>query len=101
MNTSVFVTLFVCLCPCLVHIGVVESVSLNSTVFSSVLEIQGGNVTVKRWPSTVILETPDYCNYLKLTPGKTYFFDDVNIFTGFNPDSVLQSIHFILSKCSQ
>ncbi|XP_038154492.1 galaxin isoform X2 [Cyprinodon tularosa] len=81
------------------YIGVVESVSQNSTVFSSVLKINGTNVTVE--PNVFTLNAANQCNFLRLTAGKTYFFNRVDVFTDFNHESVLQSLHFILSKCSQ
>ncbi|XP_044059955.1 uncharacterized protein si:ch211-195m9.3 isoform X4 [Siniperca chuatsi] len=80
-------------------IGTVESVSLNSTVLSSVLKICGRNGTVKPLPSPHILETLNRCDSPKLIPGKTYFFDRVNVFIDFNHDSILQSLSFIISKC--
>ncbi|XP_054901364.1 uncharacterized protein LOC129369770 [Poeciliopsis prolifica] len=82
-----------------VFIGVVESVSRSSTVFSNVLKIKGKVVTVES--DVFILETPDQCKFFKLTAGKTYFFNHANVFADFNHESVLQSLHFILSKCSQ
>ncbi|XP_041849722.1 galaxin [Melanotaenia boesemani] len=84
-----------------IFMGTVESVSLKSIVFSHVLEIHGRNGTVKPLVSRYILETPDHCKFLKLTPGKTYYFSKNDVFTDLNHDSVLQSIYFFLSKCSQ
>ncbi|MEQ2179527.1 hypothetical protein GOODEAATRI_025956 [Goodea atripinnis] len=81
-----------------IFIGIVESVSHGSTVFSNVLKIKGNHATVG--PNVFILETPDQCKFLGLTTGKTYFFNYVDVFTDFNHESVLQSLHFILSKCS-
>ncbi|KAM4742701.1 uncharacterized protein FYW61_001428 [Anableps anableps] len=78
-------------------IGVVESVSQSSTVFSNVLKIKGKEAIVE--PDVFILETPDQCKFLRLTAGKIYFFNHFDIFTDFNHESVLQSLHFILSKC--
>ncbi|XP_039987200.1 uncharacterized protein si:ch211-195m9.3 [Xiphias gladius] len=80
-------------------IGTVQSVSLHSIVFSSVLKIHGINATVKTLPSPYILKTPDHCNFPKMIPGKTYFFDEVNVFTDFSHDSTIQSLHFIIYKC--
>ncbi|XP_069003425.1 uncharacterized protein [Embiotoca jacksoni] len=81
------------------HIGTVESVSLYSIVFSNVLIIHGQNGTVKPLPLHYILQTPERCNFPKLIRGKAYFFDQVKVYTDFNHDLVLQSIHFIISKC--
>lgn len=80
-------------------IRTVESVSLHSIVFSSVLEVDGRGGTVRALPSPSFMEIPDHCSYPKVIPGKTYFFDEVNVFIDFNHDSILQSLHFILSKC--
>ncbi|XP_029373637.1 uncharacterized protein LOC115053208 [Echeneis naucrates] len=80
-------------------IGIVESVSLNSIVFSSVLKIHGSSATLKHLPSPHILRVPNRCNYPKLIPGKSYIFDDMNVFTDFNHKSSLQTLHFIISKC--
>ncbi|XP_051255078.1 uncharacterized protein si:ch211-195m9.3 isoform X2 [Dicentrarchus labrax] len=80
-------------------IGTVDSVSLHSIVFRSVLKIHGR--TMIPLPSPHILKKPDRCNFPKLIHGKTYFFNEVNVFTDFNHDSILQSFHFITSKCSQ
>ncbi|XP_071353332.1 uncharacterized protein [Trachinotus anak] len=82
-------------------IGIVESVSLHSIVFSSVLQIHGTNATVKPLPFPYILTRRGHCNSPKLTPGKTYFFDEVNVFIDFNHDSPLQSLHFIISICNR
>ncbi|XP_067364732.1 uncharacterized protein si:ch211-195m9.3 isoform X2 [Channa argus] len=82
-----------------VHIGTVESVSPHSIVFSSVLKIHGRNATVIALTSHYILKISDDCMSPKLIPRKTYFFDDVNVFTDFNHDTILQSLHFIYSKC--
>ncbi|XP_017163579.1 uncharacterized protein LOC103474634 isoform X2 [Poecilia reticulata] len=82
-----------------VFIGVVESVSRSSTVFSNVLKITGKEATVE--PDVFVLETPDQCKFFKLTAGKTYFFNRADVFADFNHESVLQSLHFILSKCFQ
>lgn len=90
-----------CSCPCLVLIGIVESVSLHGIVFSSVLKIHGRNSIVKPLPSLYFLKAPDQCNVPQLTPWKTYFFDEDNVFTDSNHGSVLQSLHFILSKCNR
>ncbi|XP_030600730.1 uncharacterized protein LOC115790874 isoform X2 [Archocentrus centrarchus] len=81
------------------HIGTVESVSLHSIVFRSVLKICGGTI-MKALPLPHILNTDDPCSSPKLIPGKTYFFNKVHVFTDFNHNSVLQSLHFIISKCS-
>ncbi|KAK5620605.1 hypothetical protein CRENBAI_021794 [Crenichthys baileyi] len=48
-----------------IFIGIVESVSRGSTVFSNVLKIKGNNATVE--PNVFILETPDQCKFLGLT----------------------------------
>ncbi|XP_014913541.1 uncharacterized protein LOC106963246 [Poecilia latipinna] len=82
-----------------VFIGVVESVSRSSTVFSNVLKITGKEATVES--DVFVLETPDQCKFFKLTAGKTYFFNRADVFADFNHESVLQLLHFILSKCSQ
>ncbi|XP_026171264.1 usherin [Mastacembelus armatus] len=81
------------------QIRTVESVSLNSIVFSSVLKIQGKNATVIALPSPYVMEIPDHCSTPKLVPGKIYFFDGMNILTDFNHHSAVQLIHFIFSKC--
>ncbi|XP_065816610.1 uncharacterized protein [Labrus bergylta] len=80
-------------------IGIVDSVSLHSIVFSSVFKIFGRNATVIHLPSTRVLRAPDHCNSPKLILGKTCFFDQVNVFTDFTHDSLHQSLHFIISKC--
>ncbi|XP_034556280.1 uncharacterized protein si:ch211-195m9.3 isoform X2 [Notolabrus celidotus] len=80
------------------HIGIVDSVSPQSIVFSRVVKIYGKNATVKHLTSPHILETHG-CNFLKLICGETYFFNHVNVFTDFNHDYILQSLHFIISKC--
>ncbi|XP_070685837.1 galaxin-like isoform X2 [Pempheris klunzingeri] len=82
------------------QIGIVESVSVHSIVFHSVLKICGRSATVKPLSSPHILETPDRCTSPKLIPGKTYVFNQVHVFTDFNHDSILQSLHFIIAKCS-
>ncbi|KAL3991908.1 hypothetical protein ACER0C_011533 [Sarotherodon galilaeus] len=82
------------------RIGTVESVSLHSIVFKSVLKIRGKKAKVKALPFPYILKTDDRCSSPKLIPGKTYFFNKVNVFTDSNHDTVLQSLHFIFSKCS-
>ncbi|XP_045930859.1 galaxin isoform X1 [Micropterus dolomieu] len=80
-------------------IGTLEHVSLRSIVFSSVLKICGRNAIMKPLPSPHILKRSDHCNSPKLIPGKTYFFDEANFFTDFNSGSIVQSLHFIISKC--
>ncbi|XP_026048792.1 uncharacterized protein LOC113036595 [Astatotilapia calliptera] len=85
---------------CRVYIGAVESVSLQSVVFRNVLKVYGMQAKVKALPLPYVLETNDRCSYPKLIPGKTYFFNKDNIFTGFIDDSFLQPLHFIISKCS-
>ncbi|XP_019222673.1 uncharacterized protein LOC102080642 isoform X1 [Oreochromis niloticus] len=82
------------------HIGTVESVSLQSIVFRSVLKVHGMEAKVKALPFPYILERDDRCSSPKLIAGKTYYFNKVNVFIDFNHDSVLQSLHFIISKCS-
>ncbi|TNN54817.1 hypothetical protein EYF80_034936 [Liparis tanakae] len=82
-----------------VHIGTVESVSPFSIVFTSVLRIRGSSSVVTPLASPHTLHTPDHCSAPGLAPGRSYFFDDVNVFTDSNHDSVLQSLHFIISKC--
>ncbi|KAL3991899.1 regulatory factor X 1/2/3 [Sarotherodon galilaeus] len=82
------------------HIGTVESVSLQSIVFRSVLMVHGMEAKVKALPFPYILERDDRCSSPKLIAGKTYYFNRVNVFIDFNHDSVLQSLHFIISKCS-
>ncbi|XP_026219175.1 uncharacterized protein si:ch211-195m9.3 isoform X2 [Anabas testudineus] len=81
------------------QIGIVESVSSLRIVFNNVLKIHGRNTTVMALPSSHILEIPDRCNSTRVIPGKTYFFDEFNVFIDFNHMSTLQSLHFILSKC--
>lgn len=95
-----FVMQCICVRLCLVRIGTVESVSLHSIVFKSVLKIRGKKAKVKALPFPYILKTDDHCSSPKLIPGKTYFFNKVNVFTDSNHDTVLQSLHFIFSKCS-
>ncbi|XP_026049285.1 uncharacterized protein LOC113036910 [Astatotilapia calliptera] len=80
------------------HIGTVESVSQQSVVFGNVLTVHG--MEAEALPFPYVLETDDRCSFPKLILGKTYFFNKVNVFTDFNHDSVLQSLHFIISKCS-
>ncbi|XP_063348558.1 uncharacterized protein LOC134640578 [Pelmatolapia mariae] len=82
------------------HIGTVESVSLKSIVFRSVLKVHGMEAKVKALPFPYILERDDRCSSPKLIAGKTYYFNKVNVFIDFNHDSVFQSLHFIISKCS-
>ncbi|KAM7413111.1 hypothetical protein PAMA_020480 [Pampus argenteus] len=82
------------------HIGIMESVSLDSIVFRNVLEIHGRNATIKPLPSPHILKISDRCNSPKLIPGKTYLFHNVNFFADFKHYSGTQSLHFIFSKCS-
>ncbi|XP_049433046.1 uncharacterized protein LOC125889260 isoform X4 [Epinephelus fuscoguttatus] len=81
------------------HIGIVESVSSHSVVFSSVLMIHGRNATVTSLASPYILKKHDHCTFPKLTAWRSYFFDGVNVFADFNHYSTLQSLHFILSRC--
>ncbi|TKS80995.1 Calmodulin [Collichthys lucidus] len=83
-------------------IGIVASVSPHqrSIAFNNVLKIHGRNGTLTPLASPHILNTPDRCNFPKVTPGKTYFFDRVNMYIDFNHDSILQSIHFIFTTCS-
>ncbi|KAK5868675.1 hypothetical protein PBY51_009669 [Eleginops maclovinus] len=81
------------------HIGAVESVSPDSIVFRDVLKIHGRNFTVTPLALPHILNTPDHCSFPKLTPGKIYFFDGKTFFADVNHGSVLQSLHFIISKC--
>ncbi|XP_019200902.1 uncharacterized protein LOC106096463 isoform X2 [Oreochromis niloticus] len=80
------------------YTGTVESVSVKSVVFRNVLKVHGNNVTAL--PLHYILDIDDHCQSPKLFLGKTYIFNKVNVFTDFNHDSVLQSLHFIFSKCS-
>ncbi|XP_041796712.1 uncharacterized protein si:ch211-195m9.3 [Chelmon rostratus] len=80
-------------------IGIVESVSPHSVVFSAVLKIHGRSAAVKALPSPYVLKTHDHCNSPKLIPGEIYFFDEVNFFIDFNHASSIQSLHFIMSKC--
>lgn len=82
-------------------IGTVESVSLHGIVLSSVFSISGGTATVKPLPSPHVLKATDRFNSPKMIPGKTYFFNDTNLFIAFNHGSVLQSLHFIISKCTR
>ncbi|XP_058491027.1 uncharacterized protein si:ch211-195m9.3 isoform X1 [Solea solea] len=81
-----------------IKIGTIQSVSPHSIVFNTVLEIQGTQATVEALPSPYMLQTPNHCIIPKLTPGKTYFFDEAQVFSDFNHNS-LQSIYFIMSKC--
>ncbi|XP_031717063.1 uncharacterized protein LOC116391008 [Anarrhichthys ocellatus] len=81
------------------QIGTVESVSLHGIMFNSVLRIHGRKAFVRPLASPHLLQTPDYCSTPKLVRGKSYFFDEVNVFTDFNHDSILESLHFIISKC--
>ncbi|TMS07184.1 Usherin, partial [Larimichthys crocea] len=83
-------------------IGIVASVSQHqrSIAFNNVLKIHGRNGTLTPLASPHILNTPTRCNFPKVTLGKTYFFDRVNMYTDFNHDSILQSIHFIFTTCS-
>ncbi|KAL3991913.1 exosome complex component RRP4 [Sarotherodon galilaeus] len=80
------------------YTGTVESVSVKSVVFRNVLKVHGNNVTAL--PLHYILDIDNHCQSPKLFLGKTYIFNKVNVFTDFNHDSVLQSLHFIFSKCS-
>ncbi|XP_047191822.1 uncharacterized protein si:ch211-195m9.3 isoform X2 [Scophthalmus maximus] len=80
-------------------IGTVESASLRSIVFTGVLKIHGVNATVKALPSPYILNTTDRCNSPLLIPGKAYFFDGFKVFTDFNHDTSLLSVHYIISRC--
>ncbi|XP_034404648.1 galaxin [Cyclopterus lumpus] len=81
------------------QIGTVDSVSLHGIAFNSVLTIHGRSAIVIPLASPHILQTPDHCSVPKLVLGKSYFFDKVNVFTDSNHDSILQSLHFIISKC--
>ncbi|XP_074535566.1 uncharacterized protein LOC141797783 [Halichoeres trimaculatus] len=81
------------------HAGIVNSVSLHSIVFSSVVKLHGRNATMKHLPSTYILKKPDCCNFPYLIPGKTYFFNQFFVSIDFNHDSILESFYFIISKC--
>ncbi|KAG8001993.1 hypothetical protein GBF38_012304, partial [Nibea albiflora] len=85
-----------------IHIGIVASVSQHqlSIAFNNVLKIHGKSGTVTSLASPQILKTPDRCNFPKVSPGKTYFFIQDHMYTDFNHDSILQSIHFIFTKCS-
>ncbi|XP_074498214.1 uncharacterized protein LOC141771639 [Sebastes fasciatus] len=83
------------------QIGTVQSVSPHSIVFINVLKINGRDATVTALASPHILKTPDRCSSPKLTPGKTYFLNKVNVFTDFNHESIPQSLHFITSKCKR
>ncbi|XP_076591363.1 uncharacterized protein kcnk20 [Chaetodon auriga] len=80
-------------------IGTVDRVSPHSIMFSTVLKINGTTATVRALPSPHILQIQDHCNSPKLIPGKIYFFREVNFFAYFNHGSILQSLHFIISKC--
>ncbi|XP_041656223.1 uncharacterized protein si:ch211-195m9.3 isoform X2 [Cheilinus undulatus] len=82
-----------------INVGIVDSVSLHSIVFSSVVIISGRNSAARPLPSTHIMRTPDHCSFPKLIPGQTYFFNHTDIFTDFYHDSLLKSLHFIFSKC--
>ncbi|KAK2847264.1 hypothetical protein Q5P01_010263 [Channa striata] len=82
-----------------VHIGIVESVSPHSIVFSTVLKINGRTGSVRAVSPHYILKLSDHCSSPKLTPGKTYFFNDANVFTDFNQENILHSVHLIFAKC--
>ncbi|XP_068577054.1 uncharacterized protein si:ch211-195m9.3 [Cebidichthys violaceus] len=81
------------------QIGTVESVSLHGIMFNNVWRIHGRQAIMKPLALPHILQTPDHCSTLKLVPGKSYFFDKVNVFTDFSHDSILHSLHSIISKC--
>ncbi|XP_054867835.1 galaxin isoform X2 [Amphiprion ocellaris] len=83
-----------------IYIGTVQSVSPNSIVFSSVLKINGTNGNVHPVPFHYVLATPNRCNTPKLILGKFYYFNDVNVVADFNHDTALQSLYFLLNKCS-
>ncbi|XP_029302626.1 uncharacterized protein LOC115017986 isoform X2 [Cottoperca gobio] len=82
-----------------VRIGTLESVSPHSIMFGNVLKIHGRNGIVTHMASPQILKTPDRCSFPKLIPGNNYLFDEVNVFADFQHNSILQSLHFIISKC--
>ncbi|XP_051813745.1 galaxin [Acanthochromis polyacanthus] len=83
-----------------IYIGIVQSVSPNSIVFNFVLKINGTNADVRPVPFHYVLATPSRCSTPKLILGKFYFFNDVSVFADFNHDTALQSLYFILDKCS-
>lgn len=83
----------------LVKIGTLESLSPKNMVFSSVLKINGTIATIEPGNLISILNQTDPCSIPKLVPGRTYFFTDENFITGFNHDSFLETLHFIMSKC--
>ncbi|KAG7238762.1 hypothetical protein INR49_031278 [Caranx melampygus] len=82
-----------------VKMGTVESVSVRTIVFNSVLKINGTTATVRALPSHNILTGHDRCNTPKVTPGKTYLFDQDCVLTVINHGSSLQALYFIISKC--
>ncbi|CAK6963408.1 uncharacterized protein si:ch211-195m9.3 isoform X3 [Scomber scombrus] len=81
------------------HIGTLESVSLDSVVFKNVLKIHGTKGTVKPLVLPFILKISDLCNSPKMIPGKTYLFHHVHFFADFNQNSDLELLSFIFSKC--
>uniref|UniRef100_UPI0037E99E4B uncharacterized protein n=1 Tax=Semicossyphus pulcher TaxID=241346 RepID=UPI0037E99E4B len=83
------------------HIGTVESVSLHSIVFSSVVKIYGKHGRVQHLPSTHILRMTYRYNFPQLIAGKAYFFNNISVFTDFNHDSFPKSLHFVISKCNR
>ncbi|GLD68750.1 uncharacterized protein AKAME5_002006300 [Lates japonicus] len=72
--------------------------SQDSIVFNYGVIIYGKNATVKPLPSPYILKTGG-CNSPEPIPGKAYFFDESDVYTDFNHDSIFKSLHFIISKC--
>ncbi|XP_008303048.1 uncharacterized protein LOC103374703 [Stegastes partitus] len=83
-----------------IYIGIVESVSLNSILFTNVLKLKGRRGKVQPVAVPRMLTTPNRCNTTKLTVGKFYFFDDVGVFADFNHDTELQALFFLFIKCS-
>ncbi|RVE64870.1 hypothetical protein OJAV_G00130080 [Oryzias javanicus] len=82
-----------------IYFGAVQSVSPNSTVFSSVLKIHGERATVHHHVGPFIVTNNGMI--LRLTLGKWHFFNNSHVFTDFNHESLQQSLFFILSKCSK
>ncbi|XP_018557599.1 uncharacterized protein si:ch211-195m9.3 [Lates calcarifer] len=81
-----------------IRVGIVQSMSQHSIVFNYGVIIYGKNGTMKPLPSPYILKTGGR-NSPEPIPGKPYFFDESDVYTDFNHDSVFKSLHFIISKC--
>ncbi|XP_028276426.1 galaxin [Parambassis ranga] len=81
-----------------VYLGTLESVTQSHIVFNNVLKIHLRNSTMEAMPKYSLAR--DYCSFPKLIHGKSYFFDGVQLFVDLNRDFSLQSLSFLLSKCS-